>query len=282
MENTHRTALVASILVALCCVVSACGQSRDSNAVARLIRGIQAGKVKVVDLTHTLAKDSPYWPEGTPGTPFNTSVSATYGKDGYFGRNFSMPEHFGTHMDAPLHFDPSGASVDQIPVGKFLAPAVVIDVSSTAGADVDYRVTVQDIERWIKIYGAIPSGAVVFFRTGWAARWPSQKRYMNADDKGVLHFPGLSLEAARYLLGHAHPVGIGIDTGSIDYGASAHFPVHHLTLSAGLYHLENVANLDELPATGAVVIALPLKLGGGSGAPARVVALVPTPSEMHH
>lgn len=282
MENTHRTALAASILVAFCCVVSACGQSRDSGAVARLMEGLRGGKVKVVDLTHTLAKDSPYWPEGTPGTPFHTSVAATYGKDGYFGRNFSMPEHFGTHMDAPLHFDPNGASVDQIPVGKFLAPAVVIDVSSAAKSDVDYRVTVQDIERWTKVHGAIPSGAVVFFRTGWAARWPSQKRYMNADGKGVLHFPGLSLEAARYLLGHAHPVGIGIDTGSIDYGASVHFPVHHLTLSAGLYHLENVANLDELPATGAVVIALPLKLGGGSGAPTRVVALVPTPSEMHH
>jgi kynurenine formamidase len=282
MENTHRTAPAASIFIVLCCVVSACGQSRDSSAVARLIRGIQDGKVKVVDLTHTLAKDSPYWPEGTPGTPFHTSVAATYGRDGYFGRNFSMPEHFGTHMDAPLHFDPGGASVDQIPVQKFLAPAVVIDVSSAAKSNADYRVTVQDIKSWTKVHGKIPSGAVVFFRTGWASWWPSQKRYMNADGRGVLHFPGLSLEAARYLLGHAHPVGIGIDTGSIDYGASAQFTVHHLTLSAGLYHLENVANLDELPATGAVVIALPLKIGGGSGAPARVVALVPTPSEIHH
>jgi len=246
---------------------------------AGFFEGLQSGSVKVVDLTHTLDQDSPYWPEDMP---FHASVAATYRKDGYFARNLSLPEHSGTHLDAAAHFDPKGATVDQIPVEKFLAPAVVIDVRAAAKSNDDYRVTAQDIENWIKSHGAIPSGAVVFFQTGWAARWPSQEKYMNADAKGVLHFPGLSLEAARYLLEHAHPVGIGIDTGSIDCGASKDFPVHHLTLSAGLYHLENVANLDELPSTGASVAALPLKLGGGSGAPARVLAFVPAPSEIRH
>jgi kynurenine formamidase len=133
---------------------------------------------------------------------------------------------------------------------------------------------VQDVKNWEKLNGAIPAGAVVFFRTGWAQRWPSQKEYMNQDQQGVLHFPGLSLEAAHYLLNRAHPVAIGIDTASIDYGPSQKFEVHHLTMPAGLYHLENVANLELLPARGACVVALPMNLKGGSGSPTRVVALI--------
>ena len=281
METSRGARLMAPIFFTLFCAPVLYGQSRKPNAMARLIEGIQGGKVKVVDLTHALEKGSPYWPEDTPGTTFHTSIAATFRKDGFFARNLSMPEHFGTHMDAPAHFDPKGETVDRIAVEKFLAAGVVIDVSSAARANADYRVTAQDVENWIKSHGAIPSGAVVFFRTGWAARWPSQKRYMNADAKGVLHFPGLSVEAARYLLEHAHPVGIGIDTSSIDYGPSKDFPVHHLTMPAGLYHLEDVANLDQLPATGSSVIALPLKLGGGSGSPARVLAFVPAQSDAH-
>jgi len=156
-----------------------------------------------------------------------------------------------------------------------------MDVSSSVKSNTDYRVTVQDIESWIERHGAIPSGAVVFFRTGWDERWPSQEKYMNADAGGVLHFPGLSVEAAQYLLNHAQPVGIGIDTSSVDYGPSTDCPVHNLTMPAGIYHLENVANLKQLPATGFSVIALPLKLGGGSGAPARVIAVIPTEPGIH-
>ncbi len=237
------------------------------------------GKMNIIDLTHTLEAGSPYWPEKTPGSPFHTSVATTYAEDGYFTRNLAIPEHFGTHLDAPLHFVANRESADRISVEKFFAPAVVIDVSSAVEQDSDYRVTAQDIERWIDRHGAIPSGALVLFRTGWAARWPSQEKYMNADADGVLHFPGLSLEAASFLLDHAQPVGIGIDTASVDYGPSRDCPVHNLTLPAGIYHLENVANLDRLPATGFSIVALPLKLGGGSGAPARVVALIPSESE---
>jgi kynurenine formamidase len=244
--------------------------------------GFRDGKMRLVDLTHTLDGDSPYWPENKPGSPFHTSAATTYQKDGNFTRNLSMPEHFGTHMDAPVHFDPRGESVDCIAIESFFAPAVIIDVSPAVMSNVDYRVTVQDIGSWTERHGAVPFGAVVFFRTGWAARWPLQERYINADTDGVLHFPGLSLEAARYLLDHAQPVGIGIDTASVDYGPSTDCPVHNLTMLAGIYHLESVANLDRLPATGFSVIALPLKLGGGSGAPARVVALVPTEPLIHH
>jgi kynurenine formamidase len=281
MANSHGAPLAASILVALCCSISAFSQG-ERNAVECFLNGIRGGNVRVVDLTHTIDKGSPYWPEESPGTPFHTSIAATYQKDGYFARNISIPEHFGTHMDAPIHFDPEGLSVNRIPVGKFIAPAVMIDVSADVKSNADYRVTAKDIENWIKIHGTIPSGAVVLVRTGWGYRWPSQEKYMNADAKGVLHFPGLSLEAARYLLEHAHPVAVGIDTASIDYGASKDFPVHHLTMSHGLYHLENVANLDKLPPSGFGVIALPLKLGGGSGSPARVLALIPEEPAAHH
>jgi kynurenine formamidase len=184
-----------------------------------------------------------------------------------------MPEHFGTHMDAPAHFDPKGLTVDRLPAESFLRPAVVVNVSKAAKSNPDYRITAAELEVWMKAHGPIPPGSVVFFRTGWASRWPSQKEYMNQDAQGVLHFPGLSLDAARYLLEHARPVAIGIDTSGIDYGPSKNYEVHHLTMAAGLYHLENVANLDRLPATGACVIALPMKLRGGSGSPTRVLAL---------
>lgn len=240
------------------------------------------GKVRLIDLTNTLERDSPYWAENQPGSPFHTSVTSNYEKDGNFTRSLSMPEHFGTHMDAPVHFDPEGVSVDQIAVERFFAPAVLVDVSSAVTTNADYRVTVQDIEKWTGKHGSIPTGAVVFFRTGWAVRWPSQEKYMNTDARGVPHFPGLSVEAVQYLMAQACPVGIGIDTASVDYGPSTDFAVHRLTMPAGVYHLENVANLDKLPLTGFRVIALPLKLGGGSGAPARVVALIPAETENLH
>jgi len=245
-------------------------------AVQNAFAGIRDGKVKVVDLTHTVDEHSPYWPEKTPGTPFHPSITTIYQHDGSFTRNLVIPEHFGTHMDAPAHFDPKGETIAQIPAEKFLSPAVMIDVSAAVKSNVDYRVRASDVQNWIKLHGPIPHGALVLIRTGWDRRWPSQAKFMNVDSEGVLHFPGLSVEAARYLLDHADPAGIGIDTASMDYGPSKDFLVHHLTLSAGLYHLENVANLSLVPPKGFFVIALPLKLGGGSGSPARVLALLPS------
>jgi kynurenine formamidase len=259
-------------------MTNSAGYGQEPNITDLFSSGVRDGKMKLIDLTHTLDGDSPYWPENELGSPFHASAAATYQQDGNFTRDVGMPEHFGTHMDAPVHFDPKGATVDRIPIERLPAPAVVIDVSSSAKLNADYRVTVHDIENWTERHGAVPSGAVVFFRTGWATRWPSQEKYMNADTNGVLHLPGLSLEAARYLVDYVQPSGIGIDTASVDYGPSTDCPVHNLTMPAGIYHLENVLNLDQLLATGFSIIALPLKLGGGSGAPARVIALVPTES----
>ncbi len=252
-------------------------RAQTANPLAEVFQAIHSGQVKVVDLTHALDDQSPFWPEGAAQSPFHASVAATFEHDGYFARSLAMPEHFGTHMDAPAHFDAKGLTVDRIPVENFLGAAIVVDVSEAAKSDVDYRVTVSDLAKWVNAHGAMPRGCVVFFRTGWGARWPSQKDTMNQDAQGVSHFPGLSLEAARYLVDHARPAAIGIDTPSIDYGPSKDFEVHHLTMKAGLYHLENVANLEKLPAAGAYVIALPMKLRDGSGSPARVLALHATP-----
>ncbi len=250
----------------------------SSDLPAELVQAIQQGRVKTTDLTYALDDHSPFWPEGSPMSPFHATTVATYQHDGYFARSLQLPEHFGTHMDAPLHFDPKGRSLDEIPVQNFLLQAVVVDVRTAVSSNPDYRLTAQDLEKWEKSHGSLPPGCAVLVLTGWGSRWPSQKRYMNLDAKGVMHFPGLSVEAAHYLLDHAHPKAIGIDTASIDYGPSQNFEVHHLTLHSGLYHLENLANLKELPATGAVILALPMKLRGGSGGPTRVLALVPTPS----
>jgi kynurenine formamidase len=274
-----RMFLVACLGILLWTVGSS---AQEAEHGVDLFQAIHEGQVKVADLTHPLDDHSPYWPEGVTASPFHARVVATIEHDGYFARALELPEHFGTHMDAPVHFDPQGASVDQIPVEKFLSAAIVVDVRAGASSNPDYRVTGSDLENWVKAHGPMPRGCLVLIRTGWASRWPSQKEYMNQDAQGVLHFPGLSLEAARYLLDHALPVAIGIDTASIDYGPSKDFEVHHLTLGAGLYHLENLANLELLPPTGARVIALPLKLRGGSGSPARVLALVPGDGSVRH
>ena len=245
------------------------------NPAAALVQAIEQGRVKTIDLTYALDDHSPFWPEGTAMSPFHATTAATYQHDGYYARNLQLPEHFGTHMDAPLHFDAKGKSLDEIPDQDLLLGVVVVDVRSAVSANPDYRLTAQDLEKWEKAHGPLPRGGAVFVLTGWGSRWPSQERYMNKDAKGVMHFPGFSLEAAHYLLDHAHPKAIGIDTASIDYGPSPEFEVHQLTMHSGLYHLENLANLEKVPATGAVVIALPMKLRGGSGGPTRVVALVP-------
>ena len=257
------------------CLAPLVARAQEANRLAKVFGDIQSGQIEVVDLTHPLDDQSPYWPEGSEPSPFHAKVVATFEKGGYFARDLEFPEHFGTHMDAPAHFDPKGKTLDQIPVTQFLKPAVVIDVSESAKSNVDYRVTVQDLKNWEKRNGTFPPESAVFVRTGWAHRWPSQKEYLHADAQDMLHFPGLSVEAAHYLLDHAHPAAIGIDTASIDYGPSKGFEVHRLTMPAGLYHLENLANLERLPARGAYVVALPMMLRGGSGSPTRVIALVP-------
>ena len=247
-------------------------QNKRAASPQAWLRGVSDGSTHVVDMTYAINGKLPAWP-GDDRT-FEAKVESTPEKDGYFARSFWTLEHYGTHMDAPAHFPPGKEYLDQVSVQRLFAPAVVVDVREEASKDQDYRLRVMRVEKWEALHGRIPVGAVVLLRTGWASRWPDQARYRNMDAAGVMHFPGFSVEAARLLIERG-VVGLGIDTLSIDYGPSKDFEVHRVTLPAGLYQLENLANLDQLPDSGAFLISAPIKLEGGSGGPVRVFALLP-------
>ena len=234
--------------------------------------GRPAGFREVIDLTHTINAQVPTY-ELSEKSAYQAKTVATIEKDHYFARNISLPEHFGTHIDAPAHFARGMWTVDQIPPERLIGPLVVMDVSANVKDHPDYQVSVEDIARWEQAHGQIPLDAVVIAHTGWESRWNSVKDYRNADAKSVMHFPGYSLDAAKFLVEGRNVLGLGIDTLSIDYGPSKDFPVHQYTLAHSVYHLENVANLDRVPASGGIVVVAPMKLEGGSGGPVRILAL---------
>lgn len=251
---------------------TACAQSKQNPGPSSQLLGIPSGRTQVIDLTYAINDHSPAWPGDVH--PFEAVINASPEKQGYFTRKFTMLEHYGTHMDAPAHFPPGKATVDLIPVHQLFGPAVVIDIRDKVSSDMDYRLTTEDVEAWETAHGRIPSGAIVMLRTGWAARWPDAARYRNIDSSGAMHFPGYSVAAAELLIARGVS-GLGIDTISIDYGPSKNFEVHRTTLPAGLFQLENLTNLDQMPETGAFIIAAPIKLEGGSGGPCRVFAILP-------
>jgi kynurenine formamidase len=236
-----------------------------------LLANISDGKTQILDLTYATNDKLVPWPGDKRF--FEAKDNATVAKDGVFTRSFWMLEHYGTHLDAPIHFPPGTTPVDKIPVKQFFGPAVVIDVQSESAKNADYLVDAAHVEAWEARHGKIPAGAIVLLRTGWASRWPDVKRYRNQDALGKMHFPGFSAESVKFLLDRKVS-GLGCDTLSVDYGASSDYPVHHLGLGAGLYNLENLADLSKLPETGAFLIVAPIKLEGGSGGPVRVFALL--------
>lgn len=234
-----------------------------------------SGELTVIDLTYPLNDSSPYWP-GPTYNPFRLDTLATLEKDGVLSLAYCTPEHLGTHLDAPNHFAEGQIPVDQIAVTDLFAPAAVVDVVAKCETDPDYRLTKQDLLDWEAANGRLPSGAVVLMYTGWGKRWNDYEAYKNEDDEGRMHFPGFSEEAARFLVEERDIKGIGIDDLSVDYGLSTDFVVHHVVNGAGKYHLENVANLERLPARGARLIVAPIKIEGGSGGQARVFAVLPS------
>lgn len=214
---------------------------------------------RVIDLGHALASSDPTW-SGKP--TFERTGSPRMGR-------IATDEHFGTHFDAPSHG--GGAwSVDLVPVEQLVRPGVCIAIT---GKPDDYQISADDVRAWETKHGAVPAGAMVFFATGWDARWPDRARYMNERD-GIKHFPGIAPDAARYLRDH-RIAGMGIDTPSVDYGPSTTFETHGITNPAGIFHIESAANLTQLPATGFTVVVAPIKIAGGSGGPTRVFAFVP-------
>jgi len=233
-----------------------------------------------VDLTHDFSNETVYWPTAEPFKLEGVAEGMTPTGYYYAANKFSAAEHGGTHIDAPLHFAQGHNSVDQIPVSQLIAPAIKIDVTANATSNRDYLISTSDLASWETRNGRIPDGVIILLQTGWAANWPDKMKYLGTDKLGpegvaALHFPGLSPDAARWLTDQRKIDAIGIDTASIDYGQSQRFDTHRILMEKNIPALENVASLERIPASGTLLIALPMKIKGGSGGPLRLVALIP-------
>ena len=264
---------VAAVILVI--LSAACG-SAEAPAAPPLLSGT------IVDLSHPYNDQTLFWPTAERFALQPVADGMTPGGFYYAANRFSMEEHGGTHVDAPRHFAAGRWTVDEIPMDRLRGAAVVLDVTEQAARDADYQATVGDLQTWEREHGAIPAQAFLLIRTGYGTRWPDASRYLGTSERGQeavakLHFPGLHPDAARWLVRERRPSAVGIDTASIDYGQSTAFESHRVLFDQNIPAFENLAALDRLPPTGAVVIALPMKIAGGSGAPLRAVAILPAP-----
>ena len=275
MNSSRRFVPWLAVLVA----ITGCNRAgEDPDAtLAALFSGAGA---EWVDMTYNYDESAIFWPTAQP---FELEVvSAGMAEGGYYyaANNFCMAEHGGTHLDAPVHFSEGRHTAEQIPIARLIGPAIVVDVSAAAAADADYQVGVSDLEAWEAEHGRIPDGSILLLHTGWGTRWPDRESYLGTSLSGPdavpeLHFPALHPEAAAWLVENRQIDALGIDTPSIDYGQSTLFESHRVLYAETIPAFENVARLDRLPATGAYVIALPMKIAGGSGGPLRIVGVIP-------
>ncbi|HEX8070529.1 MAG TPA: cyclase family protein [Pyrinomonadaceae bacterium] len=263
-----RRAHALAALLAAACLAAACAQ-----------RATNWPQGAVIDLSYPFDAETVYWP--TADTFRLEQVAAGETPQGYYyaANNYAAAEHGGTHVDAPVHFAAGRNTVDQIPLEQLLGAGVVVDVSEQAAASADYQVGVADFERWEAAHGRLPDGAIVLLRTGYGKFYPDRRRYMGTDERGAvavakLHFPGLHPEAARWLTTARSIKAVGLDTPSIDYGQSTLFESHRALFERNVPAFENLANLDRLPANGFHVVALPMKIKGGSGGPLRIIAIL--------
>jgi kynurenine formamidase len=229
--------------------------------------------VHVVDLTHTLDQDFPYIPVPGITFPFRLTPIATLEKNGVAANRWDIHEHIGTQIDAPNHFTPGGVGLDGLSVRTLVVPLVVIDISARARQDPDTVVTVADITSWEKQHGSLPDASAVFMYSGWESRLRDPKAYINADASNTMHFPGFSAEAAAFLASDRRVSGVGVDTISIDPGNDKEFRTHKSWLRTGKWAVEVVANLREVPATGATVFVGAPKVKGATGGPVRLLAI---------
>ncbi len=238
------------------------------------LEDIANGDCNIIDMTYPLNPKNAYWPAPSY-SPFKYETIATVNDDGVFSGSYSTPEHLGTHIDAPNHFENNQPSVDKLKLEILIGHAFVLDISKKTEHNADYELTLGDIALWEKTNGKIQNKSIVLLNTGWWSRWNDFDKYKNADDNNKLHFPGFSAEAVKFLVEMRNINGIGIDTLSADYGMSSNFEVHHIINKAGKYILENVANLNKLPPSGATLIIAPIKIEGGSGGQTRIWAILP-------
>jgi kynurenine formamidase len=234
----------------------------------------------VVDLSHAYGPDTVFWPTAEPFKLTVVNNGVTDAGYYYAANNFSMAEHGGTHLDAPVHFAAGKHAVDEIPLDSLIGPAMVVDVTDASALDADYLVKVSDIEAFESAHGRIPDKAILLIRTGFSKRWPDAAAYLGTAERGAqavpkLHFPGIDPATARWLLQNRKVSAVGIDTASIDYGQSTKYETHQLLYAQNIPGLENLNALDRLPPVGATIVALPMKIKGGSGAPLRAIAIVP-------
>ncbi|NRG18927.1 cyclase family protein [Rhizobiales bacterium] len=224
---------------------------------------------RVVDLTHPLGPDFPTF-FGKP--QLSMERNAAFAKDGYNMFTWTVVEHTGTHLDAPIHFSADGADAASIGADQLVVPLAVVDIKDKAASNPDYRVTPDDLKTWEAANGELPNGGCVVMNSGWA-QYVTGEKFRNVDAEGVMHFPGFHVEAAMYMM-EKGVVGMAVDTLSLDFGASKDFSTHYAWLPSGRWGVECVANLDEVPATGATFVLGGPKIKGASGGPSRVFALV--------
>jgi len=233
-----------------------------------------------IDLTYDFSDETIYWPTAEGFKLTMVFKGPTEKGFFYFSNNYMASEHGGTHIDAPNHFAYERKTVEQIPISQLTGDAIVIDVSDKGLKNPDYEVSIEDFTSWEEKHGKIKDGTIILLRTGFGDYWPDKEKYLGTAERGAdavakLHFPGLSPDAAKWLVENRSIKAIGLDTASIDHGQSQYFRAHQILFEQNIPAFENVANLDKLPATGAYVIALPMKIKDGSGAPLRIVAIIP-------
>lgn len=233
----------------------------------------------IIDLSYDFSDETVYWVNAKEFEKEKVAEGKTDKGFFYAANNFSAAEHGGTHIDSPIHFAEGKQTVDEIPLEKLIGNAVKIDVSKKGTNDKDYQISVEDITNWEKENGQIPDESILLFQTGFGKFYPDKAKYLGTDKRGDdavkdLHFPGLSHEAAKWLVENRKINAVGIDTASIDYGQSTEFKSHVILMEENIPAFENVANLDKLPAKGFQIIALPMKIKDGSGAPLRIIAMI--------
>ena len=253
-------------------LLAACTRSAETST------AFPAGEL--VDLSHSYDAQAIFWPTAE-GFRLRKDADGITDKGYYYASNsFFSAEHGGTHIDAPVHFAQGHQSVDQIPLERLVGQALIVDVADASERNADYQVTVDDLQRFEREHGQIGKDAILLLRTGFSRRWPDAQRYLGTSERGEqavakLHFPGLHPDAAKWIVANRPVRAIGIDTASIDYGQSTLFETHRTLYAENIPAFENLDALDRLPVTGAFVIALPMKIGGGTGAPLRAIAVLP-------
>jgi len=268
-------ALTLSTLIALSVIIS-CGNKEEKHIEKKII----IKENNWIDLTYTFDSTTLYWPNNVCGFEHKEDFKGTT-PGGYFYSSYSIctPEHGGTHIDAPIHFAKDHLTVDSIPLSSLSGRGIIVDVSEKALKNRDYLISVADLQEWEKANGEIKTGTIILFRTGYGQFYPNREKYFGSaltGEKAIpeLHFPGISPEAAAWLVKTKKAKAVGLDTPSMDYGQSKDFKTHQILLGANIPGFENVAHLDQLPLKGFEVMALPMKIGGGSGAPLRIAASV--------